>query len=66
MCGSWTTKIPPFSPKPKQQFDIVHVLLVHFEGNVAVRGTVVGLLIPNGRLDVLAEFNPQKQRFVLS
>jgi len=29
-------------------------------------GTVAQLLIPNGRLDVLTEFNPEKQRFVLS
>jgi hypothetical protein len=43
-----------------------HLLLVRFRGGVAVRRTVVELIIPEHRLDALEELNPQKRRVVLA
>lgn len=43
-----------------------HLLLVHFERCIAIRGTVLELLVPEDRLDVIGEFKPRKQRVVLS
>jgi hypothetical protein len=63
--------------REKQQFlllardysnDLVfhHLLLVRFEGGIAVRGTVLQLIIPARRLEVREEFQPQKRRVVLA
>jgi hypothetical protein len=43
-----------------------HLLLVHVLGEAVVRGTVLVLIIPVDRLDLLKEFQPQKRRLVLA
>jgi hypothetical protein len=43
-----------------------HLLLVHFRGGVAVRGTVLELVIPERHLEALEELHPQKRRIVLA
>ena len=43
-----------------------HLLLVHMQGNVAVRGTVLVLIVPQGHLGVLDKLEPKKRRIVLA
>jgi len=40
--------------------------MVRFQGKIAVRETVLELLIPAHRLDALEELQPQKRRVVLA
>jgi hypothetical protein len=39
-----------------------HLLMVDVFGQAAVRGTVLNLVIPVDRLDILEDFQPQKRR----
>jgi hypothetical protein len=43
-----------------------HLLMVSFQGKIAVRETVLELIIPAHRLDALEELQPQKRRVVLA
>lgn len=43
-----------------------HLLLVRFRGGIAVRETVLELIIPARRLDAPEELQPQKRRVVLA
>lgn len=47
-------------------FVIHHLLLVRFDGDVATRGTVLELLVPESHLVVLKECGPVKRRLVLT
>ena len=50
----------------KQGFIFHHLLMVHVSGEIAVRGTVLDLVVPVDRLDVLVDFQPQKRRLVMA
>ena len=43
-----------------------YLLLISFRGELAERRTVLDLIIPANRLEVLDEFKPQKRRVVLA
>lgn len=43
-----------------------HLLMMHFRGGIALRGTVLELVIPVRHLEVLEELQPQKRRVVLA
>ena len=43
-----------------------YLLLVHPQGNLVERGTVIELIVPEDQLEVLHHLKPQKRRMVLS
>jgi len=43
-----------------------HLLMVHVLGGVVVRGTVLDLVVPVDRLDVLKDFQPQKRSLIMA
>ena len=43
-----------------------HLLLVHPRGNLVERGTVITLMVPKDRLEILHHLKPQKRRVVLA
>jgi hypothetical protein len=42
-----------------------HLMLLHCQGNVATRGTVLTLIVPDNSLGVLEELSPRKRRVML-
>lgn len=42
-----------------------HLMLLHCQGNVATRGTVLALIVPDNSLGVLDELSPRKRRVML-
>jgi hypothetical protein len=50
----------------KQNLVFHHLLMVHVLGEIAVRRTVLDLVVPVSRLDVLKDFQPQKRRLVMA
>jgi hypothetical protein len=69
-------ELDPPTKQIKQQFLLLardrreglvyhHLLLLHFQKHAAARGTVLELLVPEDKLEVLEELEPRKRRVVL-